>query len=226
MKLMFLGTGAADWQRKRPEGVLEYRRYSSALIDGVLLIDPNDAVIEAMEEHGTDPRAVKYIVCTHRHRDHYSPETVEKLCGMGARFYELCDGDCTVMGEYTLRAYKGNHGTAEETVHFMISKGDKSLYYALDGAWLMYGEVAAIKEHCPALLVLDATVGEAEGDYRIFEHNDLRMVLEMKSALSSYVERFAISHMARTLHESHALLEDKMAKHGIITAYDGLVLEI
>lgn len=226
MKIRFLGTGAADWQKKRPEGAAEYRRYSSALIDDVLLIDPSDSAIEAMEEQGVEPRGVKYIVNTHRHPDHYSVAAVDRLCAMGASFFSLCDGESVKAGEYTLRAYKGNHGTAAETVHFMISKGEKSLYYALDGAWLMYDEVAAIKEHCPALLVLDATVGEAEGDYRIFEHNDLRMVLEIKSALEPYVGRFVISHMARTLHESHSILSEKMARHGVITAFDGLVLEL
>ena len=40
MELLFLGTGAADWNiSKRVEGEF-FRRFSSALVDGALLIDP------------------------------------------------------------------------------------------------------------------------------------------------------------------------------------------
>lgn len=64
------------------------------------------------------------------------------------------------------------------------------------------------------------------GDYRIFEHNDLNMVIEMKASLSKYVKRFIISHMARTLHTSHQKLVGRMKQYGIDVAYDGYELEI
>ena len=38
MKILFLGTGAADWPAEKPAGCKEFRRLSSALIDDVLLI--------------------------------------------------------------------------------------------------------------------------------------------------------------------------------------------
>ena len=78
----------------------------------------------------------------------------------------------------------------------------------------------------PDLAVLDGTVGFRDGDYRIFEHNDLNMVLEMQKTLAPYVGRFCISHMARTLHTDHAALSAAMAAHGVITAYDGLELTV
>ena len=74
--------------------------------------------------------------------------------------------------------------------------------------------------------VLDATIGFSEGDYRIFEHNNLRMVLEMKLTLSRYVKRFCISHMAKTLHGTHSELCLSMQPHGIEVACDGAVFEI
>jgi len=69
--------------------------------------------------------------------------------------------------------------------------------------------------------VLDATIGDVEGDYRIFEHNNLRMVLEMKMTLDPYIKRWCISHMARTLHDSQEALEKRMQPYGIEVAYDG-----
>ena len=40
MRLIFLGTGAADWPLERIPDCGEYRRLSAAVIDGTLLIDP------------------------------------------------------------------------------------------------------------------------------------------------------------------------------------------
>ena len=40
MKLHFLGTGAADWDIKNPRRDINFRRFSSLLIDGRLLVDP------------------------------------------------------------------------------------------------------------------------------------------------------------------------------------------
>jgi hypothetical protein len=74
--------------------------------------------------------------------------------------------------------------------------------------------------------VLDATIGEVPGDFRIFEHNDLNMVREMKATLEKYVGRFVISHMARTLHASHKQLSLSVGKDGIEAAYDGFETEV
>ena len=90
----------------------------------------------------------------------------------------------------------------------------------------MYEEVEAIKKSGIDLAVLDATIGDVPGDYRIFEHNNLNMVVEMKTTLASYVKRWVISHMARTLHTSHAELSDRMKAHGIEVAFDGFETEI
>ena len=130
------------------------------------------------------------------------------------------------MGKYTVRAYAANHSTATSPVHFIITDGEKTLFYGLDGAWLLYTEVQAIKQFRPDFAVLDATVGFTEGDYRIFEHNNLYMVLEMKKSLEKYIGSFCISHMARTLHTDHETLSEKMSRHGVTVAYDGMETEI
>ena len=90
----------------------------------------------------------------------------------------------------------------------------------------MYEEVTAIKEKNIDYAVLDATVGDVPGDYRIFEHNNLNMVIEMKESLQKYVKRFCISHMARTLHSSHENLVKRMKSSDIEVAFDGLLVRI
>ncbi len=224
MKITFLGTGAADWKLAEHRDWEGFRRNASALIDDVLLIDPNADVPDALERFGKDAGKIRYVLNTHRHRDHYCAETVSYLGG--AAFFPLRAGETATLGRYRVTALAANHGTAREAVHFLISDGEKTLFYGLDGAWLLYDEVAAIKEANVDLAVLDGTIGEAVGDYRVFEHNDLLMVRALKNALTPHVKRFCISHISRKMHKSHAALAADMARDGIEVAFDGMELEI
>ncbi|MBO5745576.1 MAG: MBL fold metallo-hydrolase [Clostridia bacterium] len=225
MKITFLGTGAADWSPKKPE-TGEHRWLSSALINDDLLIDPGPCVLDAIEKFKIDAQKIKYIIVTHRHGDHFNEETLKSLCGLGAELVEFSAEDEKKVGKYTVKAVPANHPTCVPTVHFFIDDGEKRIFYGLDGAWLLMSEVDAIKEKHVDLAVLDATIGNRPGDYRIFEHNNLKMVVEMKETLSKYIDRFVISHMARTLHDPHDVLAAEMQKENIETAFDGLVLEI
>ena len=223
MKILFLGTGAADFPTDKT-GVEGFRRTSSALIDGTLLIDPGPWVRDALEEYGVDPAEIKYILNTHRHSDHYCRETVDYLVSLGAEFVETKDKDFFELGNFQISAYKGNHTIP--VCHFIIKSGGACLFYGLDGAWLQYEEIHAIWKNKPDLAVFDATVGFIEKDWRVFEHNNLNMVIEMKKSIDTDIKKYVISHMAYTLHTDHATLSREMEKHGIITAYDGMTIEI
>jgi len=227
MKILFLGTGAADWPAVKPDGCAEFRRLSSALIDGELLIDPGPGVPAALAEFGVDPRRIRFVINTHRHGDHFCPETVEYLSAYGAQFIDLRPGDIRLLDHLTVEALPANHATCPDPapVHFMI-EGDKTIFYGLDGAWLLYPEVAAIKEKRPDLAVLDGTSGNDDGDFRLYEHNNLSMVRILRRNLAPYVGCFCISHMARTLHTDHATLAAEMAAEGILTAYDGFEITL
>ena len=223
MKITFLGTGAADWRRADHKNLEGYRRNASVLIDDELLIDPGPDVPDALDTFDKQADKIRYVLNTHRHRDHYCVETFS--CLAGAAFLPLRAGDTAQLGKYRVTAMAANHGTARKAVHFLITDGEKTLFYGLDGAWLLYDEVAAIQEAKPDLAVLDGTLGEEIGDYRVFEHNDLTMVRALKAALAPHVKRFCISHMARKLHLAHAQVVEQMSPHGIEVAHDGLELE-
>ena len=223
MKITFLGTGAADWSVELHKNMKGFRRNSSALIDDILLIDPGPAVADALSEFGKDKNAIKYIINTHKHSDHFSSDTLKYLDG--AIFYDMTSGETLQIGKYTVRALKANHATVSAAVHFIISDGEKNLFYGLDGAWLNYEEVAAIKECGIDLAVFDATSGKV-GDFRIFEHNNLNMVIEMKAYLDPFIKKFFISHMARILHDTHDILAENMKPYGIEVAFDGREVEV
>ena len=160
MKLLFLGTGAADWPLERIPDCGEYRRLSAALIDGTLLIDPGPQVLDALAEYGYDASSVRYIINTHRHSDHYDENTAAALQAGGAVMTDFVAGEQKQLDRYTVTAYAGNHATCAVTVHFLISDGNRALFYGLDGAWLLYEEAQAIIAAKPDLAVLDSTVGQ------------------------------------------------------------------
>lgn len=224
MRILFLGTGAADWKLDLHKEIKGFRRNASLLIDDCFLIDPGPHVLDALQSYSKKADAIKYIINTHPHADHYNKNTVSQLTQ--AKFYPMHAGETHIVGNYTVTALKANHSTCEGAVHFIISDGKKKLFYGLDGAWLLYEEVSAIKNTTIDFAVFDATVGNAPGNYRIFEHNNLNMVLEMKSSLENYIQRFCISHMARTLHNTHEELQAQMKHHGIEVAFDGYETEI
>lgn len=229
MKLHFLGTGAADWDINNPRRDINFRRFTSILIDNTLLIDPGPCVPEfaATFEYKNMLSGIRYIINTHPHPDHYNQDTVDLLTDLGAEFIPFAAGEEKTVGNYRVKAFGANHGTAITAVHFSIeSPNGKKLYYALDSAWLLYPEFDYLRSTHHDMIILDATIGVTKGDYRIFEHNNLRMVEEMKLSLNPYIDRFVISHMARTMHTDHQTLAERMTFSGIETAYDNLVLEI
>lgn len=226
MKISFLGTGAADWGADSLDSKGYHRYFSSALINDDLLIDPGPHIFLSSDKYNIDLSKVKYVINTHSHGDHFNKESLDKLLEQGAEFIEFSEDEEKKIGEYTISAYRANHGTCKGAVHFIIEKEDKRLFYGLDSAWLLYPEVAAIKAKGVDMAILDATIGDMPGDYRIFEHNNLGMVIEMSKTLQDYVKRFVISHMAYTLHDDHETLSENMKKYGFDTAFDGYITEI
>ena len=193
----------------------------------MLLIDPGPCVFEFAESFGCPnlTQNIRHIANTHKHGDHYDQGTVEKLCENGAKYHALERGKPISAGGYTLLTHAANHGTCAEANHIAVEDSfGKRLFYACDGSWFLYETYRNICEYRPDLLIFDCTVGDAEGDYRIFEHNNIRMVLEMAMTLRQYCGGFMVSHMARTLHGSHKQLCERLEPHSIVPAFDNMVV--
>lgn len=224
MKLLFLGTGAADWSRDIQDDP-EYRRFSSTLIDEVLLIDPGPHVVNALETFKCDEKKIKYIINTHRHSDHYNVDTLAYFEQNGAEFIDFKAGDKKQVGDYFIEAYKGNHGNID-TVHFFISDGRKILFYGLDGSWLLPDEFYALYTKNVDYAVVDSTLGDIRGDARIFEHNDIGMIREIIAALSGKVKRFCLNHLARQFFPTREVSETIAKSLDVDITFDGLEIEI
>lgn len=250
MKILFLGTGAADWKK----GLDDYRRFSSALIDNCLMIDAPGESLELMPEDAN----IGSLIFTHSHNDHYDPETVKRLAALRTEkglsplriFAESSWVDridapgaektaATLLVPFETEGYRitplpANHMTenpAEQPVHYLIERNGTRLLYATDGAWMQLRAVKALGKEPLSALVIDATIGDGhEGDYRVFEHNSLPMIRIMTdtfrhTGLLPEGAPVILTHMARTLHPGRNELEASL-EPPFTAAYDGRVIDI
>ncbi len=239
MKLTFLGTGAADWNGPDERG--EYRRFTSTLLDGRLLIDVTKTVLDEMP----DPAAITDVFFTHSHNDHFDMDALRALspcrvyaheswageiAGEGLTVVPLSVGKPVEAAGFTVIPMPSNHSTAranETTLHFLLEKDGRRLLYATDGAWLINGEHHIIGKKTLDAAVFDATIGDGhEGDFRIFEHNSIDMIRLMLKTLykTGRLREGApvyLTHLARTLHADQATLE-RQTEAPFVVCFDGM----
>ena len=242
MKLTFLGTGAADWKGPLANG--EYRRFTSTLFDGRLLIDGTRTIGDVMPA----PGAAEAMLFTHSHKDHFDPEFLRAVApkqafaekGWASEFgMEGVEAGKTFRAaEYEITPVPANHSTdreREQTLNYILSNGQARILYATDGAWLTNGAYHAIRRGEPLdAAVFDGTVGDDfPDDWRVFEHNTLPMVRVMRASLvkAGLLKRGApvfVTHLARTLHPDQKTLtaRESAREDPLIVAYDGLTAEI
>jgi glyoxylase-like metal-dependent hydrolase (beta-lactamase superfamily II) len=133
MKLHFLGTGAADWDRNNPQVGKNYRRLSSLLIDDQLLIDPGPCIFEFAESYQYPHlfEKLRTVLNTHTHSDHFDPESVARL---SLPIIHIPDYDTLETEQYRITAYPANHETAKNPQHFVIESlaDNRKIFYGCD----------------------------------------------------------------------------------------------
>lgn len=249
MRVLFSGTGASDWKPEdRERG--EYRRFTSAIINDDLLLDPGPHVSDFAEWYGRGDclAGIRDVLLTHSHDDHFQMDQLRRLCAdrriqfwcneTVASFVEQTEGltihklrcfEPTCIGSYVVTAVPANHGTAigqEQACHYMIEQNGKRIFYGCDGAWLRRDTWYYMNGYEFDLMILDGTLGDAYGDHRIFEHNNLRMVELMaetfrKTGVLKKQGKIMITHLSRKCHGTQAEVELRLRDSRIDVAYDG-----
>ena len=106
-ELLFLGTGAADWDISNRDDF--FRRFSAALLDGKLMLDCGPHIFDFAQTQGSPDlfSGVETVLVTHCHDDHFDRGSILKL----AEEQKLHVGGC----EWVKKAI-GTHENIEFTV--------------------------------------------------------------------------------------------------------------
>jgi phosphoribosyl 1,2-cyclic phosphate phosphodiesterase len=135
------------------------------------------------------------------------------------------------IGGLTLTGLSANHDPVTAPQHLLFEKNGKKLFYGCDGAWMMTETFNFLRNKELDVMILDATVGDYEGDYRMAEHNSIPMIRLMIPSLKTGEivtenTKIYLSHIAPRLHKPHAETAEIVKKDGLFVAYDGLSIEI
>lgn len=253
MKITFLGTGAADFSplldtEYRHKLGKDQRRSSAILIDDHFLVDCGPHVLNSMEIQGIDPGQVTDLFLTHFHGDHCNWNNIRSLAAgreqplriwyraggeteavENARFCPLEPGQAAETGSLQVKALAANH--TQWPLHYDFELDGVKMFYGCDGAWLLNDTFYAMRGRNYDCMILDGTVGDYNGDFRLGEHNSIPMIRLM--AASFETERVIapdgqlwLSHLARTLHRPHDETVEILKKDGFFAAYDGLMIDV
>lgn len=246
MKIHYIGTGADDWAFGEEVRGGEYRRKSAAVIDGQLLVDcaphtPLDALSEVRE-----------VLYTHVHNDHFDVPTLNALAKgrpltvyleahTAERIQRLVSPDVTLVGliagatvetgqGYRVTALRANHWIPahpqEQPFHYVIEREGSRIFWGADGGWLLAETWVRLRAFPPFdRIVLDGTLGDTEGDARVFSHNNLPMVRAMAAVFRAEGMlkpggKVFLTHISRDSHYPRAELTQILARDGLYAAYD------
>ena len=260
MKLTFLGTGAAICIRTPNSEIKEGQlRCSSVLMDENILVDVPFQAFDYAVELGIDVSKVTDVFLTHSHDDHFQKGTLAAFakkakaklnfwCHKGAiENLELSAEDAAAVNIYPIEimdkwetggvkvtALPANHITrgSEQPLHYVFEKDGKSVFYGCDGGWFMARTWEYMRKLKLDAVVLDATVGDDAGNFRIGTHNSIPMLKIINAALlhngimDENGKRIA-SHIAPSVYKmTRAEIESALSVLGMIAAYDGFEIEI
>lgn len=252
-EILFLGTGAADWDINEKSGF--FRRNSAALLNSDLMIDCGAHIFDFAEDFADSTLydGVTDIMITHNHYDHFNRESVlalakkrkirvfgdaqieEALAGAeNIEFIKVVPYSEQKIGRYLVIPMLANHDIVADgdkfALHYIIKTPDgKTLFYGCDGAWLLRPTWNKMLEYKFDVMVFDCTVGDSD-DWRLFEHNTIPMLRTMlkevreKEMIKEGGKAIA-SHLARTLHVSHEETAKILEKLDMLTAFDGMKIE-
>jgi len=132
------------------------------------------------------------------------------------------------LGDLFIKTLRANHGQGEDALNFVIQRGGRTILYGLDTGWFLPETYDAIKEFEYDLVVLETTFGDGMASDGHFNFDLLRKAHKafMEDKLLSENGIFCASHFCPHFSPVHDLIAPRLAREGILSAYDGLELEL
>lgn len=252
--IMFLGTCACDFSNKLENEFkdafdFDARRASALLINKNCLIDSGMHILDSLRIAKNSKDDITNIFITHLHEDHFNYDNIKQIAQNhkirlwiknGAQVKEADNIEIIRMTPFEkyevedglyITGLDANHDPISHPQHFLIEKQGKKIFYGCDGAWLLANTYNYLKRTELDLAILDATIGDYDGDYRIAEHNSIPMIRLMLPTLKNekiIVDKtnLYLSHIAPSLHKTHKEIELIANELGARVAYDGLKITI
>lgn len=254
--ITFLGTCACDFSKKlltdfEDKFDNDARRASSILVNKRFLIDCGPHCPDSLRIANVDVSKITDIFISHLHSDHFNVANIERIAELSGKPLNLwIRGDAVlpeihgveirkmdkftaynIGDETTVTCIAANHDPNVFPQHFIFEKAEKKIFYGCDGAWFLTDSYNFIKNADFSLMILDATCGDYEGDYRMAEHNSIPMIRLMLPSLKTVGivgenTRIYLSHIAPSLHKPHAEIAESIRTDGLEVAYDGLTIEV
>ncbi len=278
MKIQFLGTGAAEGvpamfcachvcKKIRSMGKQEVRTRSQVVIDGKISVDfPPEAYYHSFE-HGVDFSALKFLLITHSHMDHfyahdfilhgykYAKLTEQKLKIFGNAEVEKVFKECTaremrsevaasiefkkirpfcVFEEcgYKIISIPSNHRTKEDSLLYYVEKDGKGYLhfydtYKVDIEVLKFLKANGAKAN---VVAFDCTFADNPSNENS-RHMNIYDDMQMKDALRDLQiidekTKIIITHFSHNSNPTRERLAALSQKFGVITAYDGMEVEV
>lgn len=253
--ITFLGTCACDFSPRLDTDLKskldkDARRASCMLVDGKYLIDCGPHVLDSIRILGIDKSKITDIIITHTHDDHFNENSIKAIAEgrksplrvwlrEGAQPLSIEGVEVRLMTPFEryslddafLTGMVANHDKTATPQHLLIERGEDKIFYGCDGAWLLNDTYYHILNARLSLAVLDCTMGDYEGDYRIGEHNSIPMLRQLLPSLRgthAIDEKTQIyfSHLAPSLHAPHEETDKIAQAMGARVAYDGLSIRV
>lgn len=227
MKIQFLGTGIPRNELRKSYDGCDDRRCSSIMIDDLMIVDPGPDIFRFEKDFGYTGLydEVESVLCTNKSKSNYSKKSMLKLSAKELKVKEFKTAENRF---FTVTAYPANYTGAKNSKCYVIKSNTdgRKFFYSGEGAWLLGPVAEELQKDRYDLMIFEATVGEGKADPRIFEHNNLTMVQELKKVFESRTDRFIITHLDCDSHTDHKSLCERMSALGIEVAFDNLTITI
>lgn len=164
-------------------------------------------------------------VAMYEDADLFSEDGKEKLNACG---YELNAGQKVKFGRYQVKAIETTHDEKHGSLLYVVTCGDKSIFYATDTKPLTDVALEQLSEFKLDMVIMDHTFGDV--DYS-FSHLNEKLFIEQIEKMkklgiiddNTKIYGTHISHEGLSYHEA---IEKKAISNGYNIAYDGLEIEI
>jgi phosphoribosyl 1,2-cyclic phosphate phosphodiesterase len=146
--------------------------------------------------------------------------------------HEIAPGGTVESAELRLTAVKARHDPAEDCLLYLVREGETSFFQmndtALPGEDLERSLAEALGGRKLGAVSMDCTIGKTTDSGSHMGVGDNITVKErfMAAGLADEQTRFIATHFSHNARMIHRELEEALSPHGIIPAYDGMILEL